>query len=231
MVYDINNHNIDVIPSLVGSESVRNLDHQSGIHAVEINPSRTMIATGAQNSRDIAVYKLPTLDPVCVGEKAHSEWVLDLCWLDNEFLVSGSTDGKLGLWKIEEKMESEENESLNYSHIKAVKVKKCYGADKVRALIFNPNLNEIVALSMNAYVHVWDSERFWQIMSRKLPHAMDNACLTKREDCSLYAIGSKSHFTLLDPRTLHHVKKASNSISFSVRRIVEFICRKKSGIV
>ncbi|KAB7498412.1 DDB1- and CUL4-associated factor 12 [Armadillidium nasatum] len=225
LVYDINNHNIDIIPSLLSSEPARNPDHQSGIHAVEINYSKTLLATGAQNSRDLAVYKLPTLDPVCVGEKAHSEWILDITWLDNEFLVSGSTDGKLALWRIEEKMEPDdvEKETIpNYSHIQPVKVKKCFGADKVRALIFNENLNEIVALSMNAYVHIWDSNRFWQKMSRKLPHAMDNACLTKREDCSLYAIGSKSHFTLLDPRTLHHVKKVNARVSGCSVRSISF---------
>lgn len=203
---------MDVIPSLFGSDSLRINDQQKGIHTVKVNQSRTLLATSAHNSRDLAVYKLPTLDPVCIGEKAHSEWILDLCWLDDEYIVSGSTDGKLALWKIKDDSSTSEEMEENiprYSKIKAVRVRRCFGADKIRALVFNPRFDEIVALSMNAYVHVWDSNKFWQKMSRKLPHAMDNACITMREDGSLYAIGSKSHFTLIDPRTLHHVKKVS----------------------
>lgn len=211
LVYDINKRKVENLPCLVSADNSRSPEHQSGIHAVEINPSRTYLATGAQNSRDIAIYKLPSLEPLCVGDKAHMEWILDMCWLDDEYLVSGSTDGKLGLWKMDEsKINNGDMVSMSdqtYGVLKPSKLKKCFGADKVRALTYNKNFGEIIALSMNAFIHVWDSNRFHQKMSRKLPHAMENGCLTIREDCSLYAIGSKSHFTLIDPRTLHHVKK------------------------
>ena len=227
MVYDINNKQMDKIPSLVSSENSRPLEQQSGIHAIEINPSKTLLATSAQNSKDIAVYRLPTLDPVCVGEKAHSEWVFDLCWLDDEFLVSCSTDGKLALWRIDDDEDARLEKSPDYpsyNYIKPVKAKRCFGADKVRAVIFNPNFSEIVALSMNAFIHVWDSNRFYQKMSKKLPHGIDNVCMTRRDDCSLYAIGSKSHFTLLDPRTLHHVKKVCELFSSFLSFISSKFC-------
>ena len=68
MVYDVNTRFMDQIPSLQSSENSVPPDQECGIHAIEINPSRTLLATGAKNANDTAIYRLPTLDPICVGE-------------------------------------------------------------------------------------------------------------------------------------------------------------------
>ena len=68
MVYDVNTRFMDQIPSLQSSENSIPPDQECGIHAIEINPSRTLLATGAKNANDTAIYRLPTLDPICVGE-------------------------------------------------------------------------------------------------------------------------------------------------------------------
>lgn len=77
MVYDVVTHKIDQIPSLLSKRDATGNEQQQqcGIHSVQINPSRTLLATGARNTCDIAIYRLPTLDPVCVGENAHRDWV------------------------------------------------------------------------------------------------------------------------------------------------------------
>lgn len=68
MVYDVVTQKVDQIPLLRESSTGVNQDQQCGIHTAQINPSRTLLATGARNTSDIAIYRLPTMDPVCVGE-------------------------------------------------------------------------------------------------------------------------------------------------------------------
>lgn len=218
-IYDTNDHKIIDLPKLSHLEPDPVVT-TSSVYAIEVNPSRTLLATVGQLGRDVAIYRLPNLDPVCLGNKSHNDGILDLCWLDDDFVVSGSIDRQMALWRIDDFPnrpsivnsfnENDEDDGLPpLPAITPLRIKKCVGADKVRAIIFNRQKSELVTLSTNAYIHVWDPERFHQIMSRKLPHAMENVCLTQRQDYSLYAVGSKSHFTLLDPRTLHHVKKVS----------------------
>lgn len=156
MVYDVNTRRVDAIPTLKNSRGT-NGDTQSGIHSCQINPSRTLLATGARHSADIAVYKLPTLDPLCIGENAHRDWVFDMCWLDDQFLVSGSRDTKLALWRINEdfiqfpeKSEEDEPETCpTYAHINSVCIKEVRSAQKIRAVCFNKEYKEIALLSLN----------------------------------------------------------------------------------
>ena len=43
-------------------------------------------------------------------------------------------------------------------------------------------------------------------MSKKLPHTLENVCLSTDEECQMYAVGSKAHTDLLDSRTLQVYK-------------------------
>lgn len=64
MVYNVKSHKLDQIPLIKGHAA----DQQNGIHSLKINPSRTLLATGAYNSNEIAIYELPTLNPIVLAE-------------------------------------------------------------------------------------------------------------------------------------------------------------------
>ncbi|XP_050303792.1 DDB1- and CUL4-associated factor 12 homolog [Anthonomus grandis grandis] len=215
MVYDVQTHKLDQIPSLI---SRRNLTSQSneqpcGIHSVQLNPSKSLMATGARNTCDVAVYRMPTLDPVCVGENAHKDWVFDMCWLDDEFLVSGSRDTKLSLWRITDEVLEAKEEIPTHKVISPEALKECRNAQKIRALCFNKSYQEIAALSLNGFIHIWDAQSFKQKLSRKLPSSQENVCMAVQEAGNVYAIGCRSYTLLLDCRTLQAIKKVNSRYS------------------
>jgi len=207
VVMDVSTKKIDHIPSLQSRS--RPPDIERGINSIEINPSKTLLTTEASKSNDIAVYRLPTLDPVCVGESGHKDWIFDQTWIDDQFFVSGSRDGIISLWRVTDDMLEQvtDSETPVYQHVKPLLSKQCKQADKVRALCYNNRSSEIAVISLNSYIHCWNALTMRQIMSKKLPHTLDNCCLTTDDECQLYAVGSKSHADLLDSRTLQSVRK------------------------
>ena len=83
--------------------------------------------------------------------------MFDLKWLDDCFLVSGSRDTTMALWKLEDAYHPK---VINF---KALSVKRCKTAEKVRALAFNKRDVEIAALSLNGYIHLWKADTFKQV--------------------------------------------------------------------
>lgn len=74
--------------------------------------------------------------------------VMDMCWLDDQFIVSGSKDAKMALWRInEDKCDTDEENTEScpsYAHVSPLVVKECRSAQKVsefkknlRSSIFN----------------------------------------------------------------------------------------------
>lgn len=54
-----------------------------------------------------------------------------MCWLDDEFLVTGARDSKMGLWRVTSDMLDSKQEIPTYRHMSPVSIKDCKHAQKV----------------------------------------------------------------------------------------------------
>jgi WD40 repeat protein len=48
---------------------------------------------------------------------AHEDWIFDMTWLDDQFLASGSRDGSLALWRVEDSLIEEVTSAAIPSHV------------------------------------------------------------------------------------------------------------------
>ncbi|CAL1544218.1 unnamed protein product [Lymnaea stagnalis] len=210
LVMDVRNNNIVHIQSLKSSTESVAADCPCGIHSIAINPSGTLLATGAQNTNDVAVYELPTFDPLCVGEQAHKDWIFDMDWVDDEYLITGSRDSSLALWCVGNQCLSSKSvgELKDHGHhvILPYSTKICSNALRVRALSLMRNRQIMGVLSMNAKFHFWDVVTFQQVETINLHSKRENVCVASSEERGLFAVGSQSHVTLIDQRAQGEVK-------------------------
>lgn len=142
-----------------------------------MNPSRTLLATGGENPSDVAIYSLPDFRPVTIGESAHSDWLFDLEWIDDEYLISGSRCSSVALWRFADHVTEEDCRvcphvqwirpmgvsSVAYPATRPVHVTKLKKFDKVRALSYNKRNGGVTAVSLNSCLCVVDLATMKQV--------------------------------------------------------------------
>ncbi|RIA88504.1 WD40-repeat-containing domain protein [Glomus cerebriforme] len=180
------------------SQEIRN---GSGIRSIAVNPSKTLLAVGAGKPVQVTVYELPSFEPVAIFS-GHNDLVFSVAWLDDYHLVSGSRDGTIRLWSIESKIISEMPLLPNkYINVHQPLLARSEFAGKVRDLQFNPKTEQIMTLSTEGYVRLWDASYLNEITKVPLLHLNENVCLAMNSKVNLFAVGSQEHISVVDPRT------------------------------
>ncbi|KAK3732893.1 hypothetical protein QZH41_012660 [Actinostola sp. cb2023] len=193
LVLDVLTKERMIIPMLQGSRHSIMPQASAGVHDISINQSRSLLATNGENPNHLAIYRLPTLDPVLIGE-AHSDWVFGTEWISDRILATGqaarSRDGTISIWNTDCVRSSSVNSNvLGFSskirHAlippKATMTSPL-DEDKIRDLVYNSNSEHLAALSPNAFIYVWDVATSKRLSTIHLPFEYENVCLAMHKE-------------------------------------------------
>lgn len=96
---------------------------------------------------------------------AHTDWIFDMTWLDDQFLISGSRDSSLALWRFNDTHHSfskiTESSLPNYEHINPLQTRICKNAEKIRALVFNQKSQVSLSFLLRRVVSPDILDRMW----------------------------------------------------------------------
>jgi len=184
-----NKKSFEVIPLL---DSGKNISPDScGIHSVSINPSNSLLVTGATDPSELGIYDMPSFFPkhILTG---HSNWSFSCAFLNDNCVISGSKDKTICLWKLNENQDR---------FILTPYVQKAIHQDKIRDLKVLPNLKSIATLSSDRTIKVWDQHTFGLTTTINLDGMSELVCLAYDNTSGVIAVGSKYLTSLFDIRS------------------------------
>ncbi|KAG0287353.1 DDB1- and CUL4-associated factor 12 [Linnemannia gamsii] len=172
----------------------------AGVRSLSINPSRTLLAIGAGEPFQVTIYSIPEYEPVGIMY-GHADLVFSLTWVTDTVLVSGSRDGSMRVWSMHSPVMATLPSVTVPIEVRFPVLSREEEKTKVRDLSLNKGTGQLMTLTTEGYVKLWDRESYIQISKLKLLRSTETVCLTSNADANLFAVGSQSHITLIDPRT------------------------------
>ncbi|GAB4818512.1 hypothetical protein N2152v2_005558 [Parachlorella kessleri] len=165
-----------------------------GIHSIDINPVGDLIVTGGRNPTDAVVMRLSDYKPVQTLT-GHLDWVFGAAWVSDRHLVTGSRDGAMALWNIQQ----QEEYSVLRKDFNNKKDMKRKFKGRVRDIKYDYGTDRVAALGTEGCIKLFDMERDFRITRTvDLAHTKELVCLAQRAD--VLAAGSCGHVTVADPR-------------------------------
>uniref|UniRef100_A0A8C5TBL4 DDB1- and CUL4-associated factor 12 beta-propeller domain-containing protein n=1 Tax=Malurus cyaneus samueli TaxID=2593467 RepID=A0A8C5TBL4_9PASS len=151
--------------------------------------------SGHRQPNSLAIYHLPTLDPLCVGDVSGSIWRKFILGAES-ISVSGVTEGSQQLTALEAEGTLTGNEWQKHSIVTGPEALCILGIDYFRrGYVKDPK------------GHSW-AFGIATLLSTKLPYCRENVCLAYGQEWSVYAVGSQAHVSFLDPRQPSHNVKS-----------------------
>ncbi|CAH8540744.1 unnamed protein product [Schistosoma turkestanicum] len=175
VLYDCTSNESFDIPLIKPAISYANQNNpcSCGIHSIQLNTSKTFLATGGDNVNHVGVYRLSEFSPHCLLCDCHNDWVFDLRWLDDTCLASCSRDSSLALWRIPsftEYIPKNDNrihhsvDALSDSSVFHIRRPIAYTVsstpdDRFRALEYLPIQTSLAVVSMSRRLYLYDAVR------------------------------------------------------------------------